>query len=59
MNRKTKPKRKRQPPQFPVATIAFYGPDDKTPTKVAVGIVEREGEILSFLPVLEGPAVAL
>jgi hypothetical protein len=30
--------------QFPVATIAFYGPDDKTPTKIAVGIVEKEGD---------------
>ena len=45
---KTRPGRERQPPsrrrQFPVATIAFYGPDDKTPTKVAVGIVEKEGD---------------
>jgi hypothetical protein len=30
--------------QFPVATIAFYGPDDKTPTKIAVGITEKEGD---------------
>jgi hypothetical protein len=26
-----------------VATIAFYGPDDRRATKVAVGIVTREG----------------
>lgn len=29
---------------FPVATVAFYGPDDKIATKVAVGIVLAEGE---------------
>ena len=28
---------------YPVATVAFYGPDDKTATKVAVGIVNHEG----------------
>lgn len=28
---------------YPVATVAFYGPDDKTATKVAVGIVRHEG----------------
>jgi len=28
---------------YPVATIAFYGPDDQQATKVAVGIVNREG----------------
>src|ERR687885_1682034 len=27
---------------FPVATVAFYGPDDRTATKVAVGIVAAE-----------------
>jgi hypothetical protein len=27
---------------YPVATIAFYGPDRDTATKVAVGIVQRE-----------------
>ena len=27
---------------YPVATIAFYGPDDKRATKVAVGIVPEE-----------------
>jgi hypothetical protein len=48
MKPKTKPRHKGRPPssrrQFPVATIAFYGPDDKTTTKIAVGIVEREGD---------------
>ncbi len=45
MKRKTRPGSKRRPPrQFPVVTIAFYGPDDKTPTKIAVGIIEEEGD---------------
>jgi hypothetical protein len=29
---------------YPIATIAFYGPDDKKATKVAVGIVEDEDD---------------
>src|SRR5438093_3004114 len=28
---------------FPVATIAFYGPDDKRASKIAVGIITHEG----------------
>ena len=28
---------------YPVATIAFYGPDDKRASKVAVGILHAEG----------------
>ena len=32
---------------YPVATVAFYGPDDRHATKVAVGIVTAEG--------IEGP----
>ena len=28
---------------YPVATVAFYGPDDQRATKVAVGIVPTEG----------------
>jgi hypothetical protein len=27
---------------YPVATVAFYGPDDRRATKVAVGVVTRE-----------------
>jgi hypothetical protein len=34
---------------YPVATIAFYGPDDGRATKVAVGIVTREGAEPDFL----------
>ena len=28
---------------YPVATVAFYGPDDKRATKASVGIVPNEG----------------
>ena len=30
--------------KLPVATVAYYGPDDKVSTKVAVGIIERLGK---------------
>ena len=30
--------------KLPMATVAYYGPDDKTPTKVAVGIVRQWGK---------------
>src|SRR5215212_933003 len=29
---------------FPVATVAFYGPDDRRASKLAVGIVRAENE---------------
>lgn len=29
---------------YPIATIAFYGPDDQRASKVAVGIIMAEGE---------------
>jgi hypothetical protein len=28
---------------YPIATVAFYGPDDKMATKVSVGIIPAEG----------------
>ena len=28
--------------KFPVGTVAYYGPDDKTTTKIAAGVVARE-----------------
>jgi hypothetical protein len=28
---------------YPIGTIALYGPDDRRATKIAVGIVKREG----------------
>jgi hypothetical protein len=33
---------------YPVATIAYYGPDDQTATKVAVGIVDSHDEVLEL-----------
>jgi hypothetical protein len=27
-------------PQYPIGTVALYGPDDKTTTKVAAGVDE-------------------
>jgi hypothetical protein len=29
--------------KFPVGTVAAYGPDDKTTTKIAAGVILREG----------------
>ena len=34
---------------YPVATVALYGPDDITATKIAVGIVPAEGAEVSEL----------
>ncbi len=34
---------------YPIATIAYYGPDDKVATKVAVGIITREDGEVEFL----------
>ncbi len=33
---------------YPVATIAYYGPDDQLATKVVVGIVARQDEIVAM-----------
>ena len=30
-------------PQLPIGTIAYYGPDDKTTTKIVAGVIEEEG----------------
>lgn len=47
------------PPEskYPIATIAYYGPDDRTPTKVAVGIVNQHSMVLA-LERWAGPDVA-
>ncbi len=34
---------------YPAATVAFYGPDDKVATKVAVGVVLAENQEPAFL----------
>ena len=33
---------------FPLATIAYYGPDDKFASKVVVGIIPQEGDEPAF-----------
>ena len=35
--------RKRQQPQYPIGTVAMYGPDDKTTTKIAAGVILHDG----------------
>jgi hypothetical protein len=37
-----------KPRGFPIATIAYYGPDDETATKVAVGIVGSKNELIEM-----------
>jgi len=37
-----------QPSGFPIGTIAYYGPDDETATKVAVGIVDSKEEVVEL-----------
>ena len=37
-----------QPSGFPIATIAYYGPDEETATKVAVGIVDSKDEVIEL-----------
>jgi hypothetical protein len=32
-----------RPPQYPMGTVALYGPDDKTTTKIAAGVILHEG----------------
>jgi hypothetical protein len=34
---------KAEPPQFPIGTVAYYGPDDKTTTKIVAGVIKEEG----------------
>ncbi len=36
-----------EPAQFPIGTIAFYGPDDKITTKIAAGVIlEEDAELI-------------
>jgi hypothetical protein len=32
-----------KPPKFPIGTVAFYGPDDRTTTKIAAGVIRHNG----------------
>ena len=34
--------------KYPIATVAYYGPDDKTPTKIAVGIVSQHNLVVAL-----------
>ena len=36
-------RRKKAAPQYPIGTVALYGPDDKTTTKIAAGVILRDG----------------
>jgi hypothetical protein len=38
------------PPEskYPIATVAHYGPDDRTTTKIAVGIVNQHNTVLAL-----------
>ena len=33
----------RQQPQYPIGTVAMYGPDDKPTTKLAAGVILHDG----------------
>ena len=33
---------------YPIATVSYYGPTDKLASKVAVGIVEKSGEVIAM-----------
>src|SRR5262249_11591041 len=33
----------RQPPEYPIGTVALYGPDDRTTTKIAAGVILHDG----------------
>jgi hypothetical protein len=37
-----------QPSGFPIAGIAYNGPDDQTATKVSVGIVDQRDEVIEL-----------
>ncbi len=32
-----------EPPEFPIGTVALYGPDDKVTTKIAAGVIVADG----------------
>ena len=40
---KKKRRKKKKPPEFPIGTVALYGPDDKTTTKIAAGVILYDG----------------
>jgi hypothetical protein len=46
---KLKKKAKRAFQGYPIATITYYGPDDRQASKVSVGIILEEGGAVAFL----------
>jgi len=36
-------RRKKPRPKYPIGTVALYGPDDKTTTKIAAGVIRHDG----------------
>src|SRR5262249_26595880 len=38
-----KRRKPRKLPQYPIGTVALYGPDDKTTTKIAAGVILHDG----------------
>jgi SEC-C motif len=36
-------RKSKKPPQYPIGTVALYGPDDKTTTKIAAGVILHDG----------------
>jgi SEC-C motif len=36
-------RKSKKPPQYPIGTVALYGPDDKTTTKITAGVILHEG----------------
>jgi hypothetical protein len=38
-----KHRKPQQPPQYPIGTVAMYGPDDQTTTKIAAAVILRDG----------------
>jgi hypothetical protein len=38
-----KHRKRKKPPQYPIGTVAMYGPDDKTTTKIAAGVILHDG----------------
>jgi len=42
-------KKKAEKPEYPAATMAFYGPTDQLATKVVVAIVKQQGGNLSTM----------
>jgi hypothetical protein len=36
-------RQKKSPPQYPIGTVAMYGPDGRTTTKIAAGVILHDG----------------